>query len=200
MMSYFYRFRPDRRGTFSCLPKRKYPKRTAPGGLSGHQSAINARLPCAFRENRRSRNSRSRYARLRSDKRELYPASPAMLGCVRRSSNPSPIQLQECSVSAIIFNVFWDAPQPRQAQPSIAAISGLSEPPCLSWICKPQARQILRVRRAPEMTRSAGNPRQRTSLRDRLSFGYFSLAEQRKVARRKGETRAINYHTYPEKP
>jgi len=29
-----------------------------------------------------------------------------------------------------------------------------------------------------------------TSLRVRLSFGYFSLAEQRKVSRRQGETRA----------
>jgi len=49
------------------------------------------------------------------------------------------------------------------APPSIASrilrsgmLETVGEPPCLSWICKPQARQILRVRRAPEMARSAG--------------------------------------------
>jgi hypothetical protein len=61
-------FRPLGRGTFSCLPKRKYPKRKAPDGLSGHKSAIYVRISCASRKNRRSRNSRSRCARLRSNR------------------------------------------------------------------------------------------------------------------------------------
>ena len=30
-------FRPDGRGTFSCVPKRKYPKRRAPGGRVGYR-------------------------------------------------------------------------------------------------------------------------------------------------------------------
>ena len=38
-------------GRFAALPKRKYPKRKAPGGLPA------TRVPCASRENRRMRNS-----------------------------------------------------------------------------------------------------------------------------------------------
>jgi hypothetical protein len=69
-------FRPLGRGTFSCLPKRKYPKRKAPDGLSGPESAILARIPCASRENRRSRNSRSRCARLRSNRARACSGFP----------------------------------------------------------------------------------------------------------------------------
>jgi len=35
-------------------------------------------------------------------------------------------------------------------------------------------------------------PAQRASLRDRLSFGYFSLAEQRKVSRPNGRNKKLN--------
>ena len=50
----FAGFRPVGRGTFSCLPKRKYPKRRAPGALIGSR-----RCP-AFLDNQGVR--RTRYA------------------------------------------------------------------------------------------------------------------------------------------
>ena len=82
--------------------------------------------------------------------RELAPVFPAMLGCARRGLGGTP-------ESGVLAKHHWipafagmtgqdraqeSAPTPqsagvgaRLAQPSIAAILGLSEPPCLSWIC-----------------------------------------------------------------
>jgi hypothetical protein len=124
MMSYFYRFRPDGRGTFSCLPKRKYPKRTAPGGLP---DGVWGGLP-------------------EPDTLGLIPLDPGL-----RSDD------ETTSRSGDRYTTTSGAKYPL-VQPSIAAISGLSEPPCRAGFASRQA-QILRVRRAPEMARSAGNPR-----------------------------------------
>jgi len=54
--------------------------------------------------------------------------------------------------------------------------------PCLSESNAARSR----VAQAPGFARSTGNPRQRASRRARVSFGYFSLAEQRKVSRPTG--------------
>jgi len=84
-------FRPKGRDTFSCLPKcsctflcvakEKYQKKGEPGGWPA------TRVPCASRESRRLRNSRSRWARLAQTGRKLYPVFTAMLGCARRGVN-----------------------------------------------------------------------------------------------------------------
>ena len=90
---YFFNFffRPAGRDTFSCLPKRsctflcvakeKYQKKSEPGGWPA------ARVPCASREARRLRNSRSRYARFAQTGRKLPPGFTAMLGCARRDQS-----------------------------------------------------------------------------------------------------------------
>jgi len=81
-------FRPEGRGTFSCLPKRKYPKRRAPGGLSGPESPIRPRIPCASRQFGRSPNSqnllRLQLANPARHGGSLVPKLSAMLGHARR--------------------------------------------------------------------------------------------------------------------
>ena len=57
----------------------KYPKRRAPGGLSGHQSAIADRIPCASRHFERSPNSQ--------DLPRLRLANPAQTGRLAQSRN-----------------------------------------------------------------------------------------------------------------
>ena len=60
---------------FFAPPKKSIQKKRGPGGLPA------ARVPCASREARRLRNSRSRCAQLAQTGRKLYPVFTAMLGC-----------------------------------------------------------------------------------------------------------------------
>jgi len=60
---------------FFAPPKKSNQKKRGPGDL------LAARVPCASREDRRLRNSRSRYAILAQTERKLLPVFTAMLGC-----------------------------------------------------------------------------------------------------------------------
>ncbi len=65
----------------------------------------------------------------------------------------------------------WLILGPRQAQPSIAGLSGKSEPPCRAGLANRQVQQVLRVRRAPERPRSTGNPDRHPGCRSGQAFG-----------------------------
>ncbi len=83
---------------------------------------------------------------------------------------------------------------PRQALPSIAGISGLSESPCRAALASQNGAASAASSTSARNTEKRREPGQsskmngRASLRVRLSFGYFSLAKQRKVTRRQAET------------
>jgi len=108
--------------------------------------------------------------------RELFPVSPAMLGCARRASNPATFvvgALFECDQILIATRAIGLRVTPtRPVQPSIACRvlrSGIlemaGEPPCLSWICKPPVAANPASSASAQIGRSTGNPRQRASLR-----------------------------------
>ena len=70
------------------LRQRKVPKRNA-----GPAACPLTRVPCASREVRRLRNSRSRYARLTQTGRKRHPVFTAMLGCangIKVKTHPQP--------------------------------------------------------------------------------------------------------------
>ena len=150
------RFRPVGRGTFSCVPKRKYPKRRAPGGRVGWR-----RCP-AFLATPGARITRQTLSGL------------PQTGC-------APLSRNGCGTRRGLRDLGLFSPsrwrsrasqgKPGQARPCLSE-SSASE--IASWASAGFAEK----RRGPA---SAGKPP------GRLSFGYFSLAEQRKVPRRQAE-------------
>ena len=103
-------FRPCGRGTFSCVPKRKYPKRRAPGALIGWR-----RCP-AFLANLVARATRS----------FMGSACRPHKTCLEQGAHLFPDWLWY-SVSATGQGCFSLTPL---AQPSIAGILRVSEPFC----------------------------------------------------------------------
>ena len=162
------------------MPKRKYPKRRAPRRsrrfvLQGRCAA----LSCVPRQSGGARNSES--GRMKPSARtcleqgaRLDPGLPAVLGATH--------------------GALGGTIGPRQALPSIAGISGLSESPCRAALASQNGAASAASSTSARNTEKRREPGQsskmngRASLRVRLSFGYFSLAKQRKVTRRQAET------------
>jgi len=143
---------------FFAPPKKSTQKKGDPGGLPA------ARVPCASRKARRSRNS------LRSNRRELAPAFPAMLGCARRVENQTNTQGLPTAT--------------RLHSPSTAATPGTRRAPCLRQVYLPSC---ARPRRGEERRASA----QPMSAPGALLFGYFLLGKQEKVPRPSGRNRQL---------
>ena len=74
---------------FFAPPKKSNQKKRGPGGLPA------ARVPCASREARRLRNSRSRDARLAQTGRKRHPVFTAMLGCANGLKIKGNTQIQK---------------------------------------------------------------------------------------------------------
>jgi hypothetical protein len=158
-------FRHKWRGTFSCLPKRKYPKRRAPGALIGWRRYL------AFLANPGARATR------RIMRSACRPHNP----CLKQGARLFPDWLRY-SVSAAGLRAKTPTPL---AQPSIAGILRASEPPCRAGFASRRRSKSCEFGerskyREAQGTRAAGKPS------GRVSFGYFSLAEQRKVPRPSG--------------
>jgi hypothetical protein len=132
---------------------------------------------------------------MRSDRRELDPVSPAMLGCARRDWDDIPdifvlstthwipafagitgydcVQYPKTGHKESTPALQLEGLDARPAQPSIAAGLGLSEPPCLSWICKPQGAANPASSASAQTGEKRRNPRKRASLRDAFLLATF---------------------------
>ena len=84
---FFSGFRPLGEVLFFAPPKKSTQKKGVTDGLPA------TRVPCASREDRRLRNSRSRCTRLAQTGRKLNPVFTAMLGCangIKVKTHPQP--------------------------------------------------------------------------------------------------------------
>ena len=164
-LSYSSWFRPEGRGTFSCVPKRKYPKRRAPGALIGCADPLRS-SPIRGGAHNSEFNGAGKPAPLNLPQtgRAPVPGLAAVLGECNGARGGTPFPL---------------------AQPSIAGILRASEPPCRAGFASRRRGKCCEFgerskSREAQGTRVAGKPS------GRVSFGYFSLAEQRKVPRPRG--------------
>ena len=169
-------FRPGGRGTFLCFAKEKYPKEGRPL-LSVSRRCAPGNLWCSHRAG----SAQTRFAQTCA---ALFPPGAALLGTDRRGLwRAAPFQATEelplCWVRCATppeKTPCARAEQRRRMRKKKAA--------CLS------RRRVCGLPAFGEQRRLPGATRRDTGSGGRLSFGYFSLAKQRKVPRPPGRNPA----------
>jgi len=116
---FFSGFRPLGEVLFFAPPKKSTQKKGVTDGLPA------TRVPCASREDRRLRNSRSRCARLAQTGRKLNPVFTAMLGC----ANGIKVKTKDTNQKTATPNPSALTEYRRQ--------SGIRRAPCLRQACLP---------------------------------------------------------------
>ena len=168
-------FRPAGRDTFSCLPKRKYPKRRAPGALIGWR-----RCP-AFLANPGAHTTRQ--ASLPQTGRAPDPGLSVVLGECRRVRGGSFL------VCVFCFDLDPVGAAEHRSEDRIELAPCLSE----SSVARP------RVAQAPVFTRSTGNPRQRASRRAAFLLDTFLWRSKEKYLAGRAKPADKKESTQPER-
>ena len=173
------RVSPSRRGTFSCLPKRKYPKRKAPAPL-----VVWRRFPALLAKPGVARNSEpERDQRSRSGLPRTGRAPFTRFGCGTRRGQRSwgtiPQTRRRCRASQLV----WDR---ASRIVELDLLAGRRSKSC-EFGERPNRREA-QGKAAKRPCKLKGFDSQ--TFGAAFLLGTLSLAEQRKVPRREGETRA----------